>query len=158
MALLGRDRVGDVGEGRGALVGGDDQIGVVAIVPHTLSGGTMVSPIEIVGEFEQRANEDAVGSVPSADPGVAIGRRRQALGHEAAFGADRHDDGVLDLLRLDEAQDLGAEILRPVGPAHAAARDLAEAQMNAFDTRRIDEDLVERPRRRQVVDLARCRT
>ena len=74
--------------------------------------------------------------------------------HEAALGADRHDHGVLDLLRLDQAEDFGAEILRPVGPADAAARDLAEAQVHAFDARRIDEDLVERPRQRQAVDLA----
>src|SRR5258706_315575 len=98
--------------------------------------------IEIVGEFEQRANEDAVGFSAFRHPGIAIGGRRQAFGHEAAFGADRHDDGVLDLLCLDQAEDLGAEILRPVGPAQAAARHLAEAQMNAFATGRIDEKLV----------------
>ena len=80
--------------------------------------------VEIVGEFEQRANEDAIGFGAFRQPGLAIGRRRQALGHEAALGADRHDHGVLDLLRLHEAQDLGAEILRPVGPAQATAATL----------------------------------
>ena len=79
---------------------------------------------------------------------------RQQLGHETALGADRNDDRVLDLLRLDQAEDLGAEVLRPVGPADAAARDLAEAQVHAFDARRVDEDLVERPRQRQAVDPA----
>ena len=155
MALLGRDSVGDVGKGRGALVGGDDQIGVIAIVPHRVVGRHDGVTIEIVGEFEQRANEDEVGFGAFRHPGIAIGGRRQAFGHEAAFGADRHDDRVLDLLGLDQAEDLGAEILRPVGPAQAAARHLAEAQMNAFDTGRIDENLVKRPRRRQVLDLAR---
>ena len=38
MVLLGRDRVGDVGEGGGALVGGDDEIGVVAVMPHGVVG------------------------------------------------------------------------------------------------------------------------
>jgi hypothetical protein len=35
----------------------------------------------------------------------------QAAWDEAALGADRHDDGVLDLLRLHEAEHFGAEIL-----------------------------------------------
>ena len=155
MALLGRDSVGDVGKGGGALVGGDDEIGVIAIVPHGVVGRHDCVTVEIIGEFEQRANEDAIGFSAFRHPGIAIGGRRQAFGHEAAFGADRHDDGVLDLLCLNQTQDLGAKILRPVGPAQAAARHLAEAQMNAFDTRRIDENLVKRPRRRQVLDLAR---
>ena len=92
--------------------------------------------------------------MPSACIASRAPPRWQLLRHEAALGADRHDHGVLDLLRLDQAEDLGAEILRPVGPADAAARHLAEAQMHALDARRIDEDLVERSRQRQAVELA----
>ena len=33
---------------------------------------------------------------------------------EAAFRADRNDNRVLDLLRLDEAEHLGAVILEPI--------------------------------------------
>ena len=47
----------------------------------------------------------------------------QCLRQEAALGAGRHDDRVLDLLRLAEAQHLGAEVLGAVRPADAAARD-----------------------------------
>ena len=101
MALLGRDSVGDVGKGGGALVGGDDEIGVIAIVPHGVVGRHDCVTVEIIGEFEQRANEDAIGFSAFRHPGIAIGGRRQAFGHEAAFGADRHDDGILDLLCLD---------------------------------------------------------
>src|SRR5438045_1750327 len=68
---------------------------------------------------------------------------RQALRHIAAFGANRHDHRVLDLLRFHQSEDFGAKVLRPVRPADAAARDLAEAHMNGLETRRIDEDLVE---------------
>ena len=57
------------------------------------------------------------------------------LGEEAALRADRHDHRVLHLLRLDEAKHFGAEILRTVGPADAAARHAAEAQMHGFDAR-----------------------
>ena len=135
MVLLGRDRIGDVGEGGGALVGRDNEVGVVAIMAHGRVGRHDDVAIEIVGELEQRANEDAIGFGAFREPGVAIGRRRQALGHEAALGADRHDHGVLDLLRFHQAEDLGAEILRPVRPAQATARNLAEAQVNPFDTR-----------------------
>ena len=36
---LERDRVGDVGEGRGALVGGDHEIGIVAVVDDDVAPG-----------------------------------------------------------------------------------------------------------------------
>ncbi len=35
-AVIGGNAVGDVGEGRRALVGGDDEIGIVAVVPHDI--------------------------------------------------------------------------------------------------------------------------
>ena len=92
--------------------------------------------------------------MPSACDRLARAADRHALRHEAALGADRHDHRVLDLLRLHQAEDFGAEILRPVGPADAAARHLAEAHVHALDARRIDEDLVERPRQRHAVELA----
>ena len=44
---------------------------------------------------------------------------------------------------------------RPLGPADAAARDVAHAQMHALDPRAVDEDLELRPRQRQVRDLRR---
>jgi hypothetical protein len=62
-------------------------------------------------------------------------RLRQAFGHEAAFGTDRHDDSVLDLLRFHQPENLGAEILWPVRPADAATRHLAEAHVHAFHAR-----------------------
>ena len=152
MMLLQRDRVGGVREGRGALVGRDDEIGVVAVMAHRVRRRHDGLAVEIVGEFEQVADEDAVALGALGEPGGAIRGRRELLREEAALGADRHDHRVLDLLRLDEAEHLGAEILRPVGPAQAAAGDLAEAHMHALDARRIDEDLVERARQRQPVD------
>ena len=71
---------------------------------------------------------------------------------EAALGADRHDDGVLDLLRLHEAQHFGAIVLGAIRPAQTAARHLAEAQVHALDFDAVDEDFAERPRLRQAVD------
>src|SRR5262249_8297439 len=74
-----------------------------------------------------------------------------------ALGADWNDDRVLDLLRLNEAQNFGAKVLRPVRPADAAARDLAETQVHALDPRRINEDLVTRARQRHGVEPAACK-
>src|SRR5260221_4425385 len=76
----------------------------------------------------------------------------QQLGHEPALGADRNDDRVLDLLRLGQAENLGAKVLRPARPADAAARDPAETQVHAFDPGGINEDLAERSRQRHGVE------
>ncbi len=152
VVLLG-DPVGDVGEGRGALVGGDDEVGVVLVVPDDVLRRHDLAGDHVVGDVEQRRDEGLVARDPLRQPRVAVhGRVRQLLGDEAALGADRHDDGVLHHLRLDQAEDLRPEVLTPVGPAQAASRDLAEAQVHALDTRRVDPDLVRRPWRGQIGD------
>src|SRR5262249_47012856 len=66
--------------------------------------------------------------------------------------ADRNDHRVLDLLGLGEPEDLGAEILRPVRPAYAAAGDHAEAEMKAVNPRAVQEDIAIGTRRRQALD------
>ncbi len=120
--MLLADRVGGVGEGRRALVGGDDEIRVVAGrgAPR-LAGGTTRVAVEIVGDRQQAGDEVDVGRGAGREDGVAAAARRQALREEAALGADRHDDGVLDLLRLDQAEHLGAVVLRR-GPTSAGRR------------------------------------
>ena len=55
--VLERDLVRDVGEGRGSLVGRDDEIGVVAVVAHDARGRHRLAVDEVVGELEQRADE-----------------------------------------------------------------------------------------------------
>ena len=74
----------------------------------------------------------------------------QLLADETALGADRHDECVLDVLGLHQAQNLRPEILAPVGPADAAASNIAHAQMHGFDPWAVDEDLELRPGQRQV--------
>ena len=66
----------------------------------------------------------------------------------------RHDDDVLHLLRLGEAQDLAAEILRAVRPPDAAARDGAAAQVDALEARRVDENFGEGFGGGQPIDFA----
>ena len=121
---------------------------------HALGRDDLAVGADIVGDVEQAGDEQSVGGDAFRLHHVAGCALRHQLGHEAAFGADRHDHRVLDLLRLHQAEHLGAEILRPVRPADAAARHLAEAQVHAFHARRIDEDLVERARQRQAGKLA----
>ena len=50
--VLARDCVGDVGEGRGAFIGGDDEIGIVVIVAHDILGWNDLVLAEIVGNVE----------------------------------------------------------------------------------------------------------
>ena len=114
----------------------------------------------VVGEIEQSAQIILVAGDALFHERVAIGRRRRLLQHEAALRAHRDDHDVLHLLRLDEAQHLGAEILGPIRPAQPAARDLAESKVHALEPRRVDEDLEHRlrlgqPRHLRRVELER---
>ena len=140
------DLVGDVGERRGALVGGDHHVRVVAVVPDHVLRRHDLAADDVVGDVEQRGDELLVADhrlVPVA---------RLLLEHEAALGADRHDHRVLHHLRLDQAEHLGPEVLAPVGPAQAAAGHRPVPQVHALEPGRVDEDLELGPRRRQVRD------
>jgi hypothetical protein len=106
---------------------------------------------DIVGQVEHGGDEQPVGSGRPRPGSRRAAADRQPLRHEAALGADRHDHRVLDALGLLQSQHLGAEVLRPVGPADAAAGDLAAAQMHPLDVGRIDEDFGIGPRLGQGV-------
>ena len=155
VALLEADCVGGVGEGGRALVGGDDEIGIFAVPDDGFRRGHELALHQIVGEAEQRGDELLVGVAAAFEP-VRIVPGRELFRIEAAFGADRDDDRVLHLLRLHEAEHFGAVIRRAVRPAQAAARDRAEAQVDAFDLRARHEDFAERLRFRQVGKFAAC--
>ena len=148
------DGIGRVGEGRRALVGRDDEIGIVAVIAPDPFGAQQVVAGDVVGDRQERGDEDHIGRLAAGKPGVAIRGVGQLLGIEAAFGADRHDDRVLHLLGLDEAENLGPIVLGPVRPAQTATGDLSETQMDTLDPRIEDEDLTERDRRRKPLDAA----
>ncbi len=88
--------------------------------------------------------------MPSASTASRSPPTGETLDEETALRSDRHDDGVLHHLRLDQAQHFGAEILAAIRPAQATARDRSEAQMHAFDARRKHEDFAIRTRLRQI--------
>jgi hypothetical protein len=156
--------IGGVGEGRRALVGGNHEIGVVAIMANGVGRRHNASPTMLSVTDRRCADEKLVGVTPGFEHRVAATFGGQFLGIETALGANRHDDGILDLLRLDQAEHLGAVILRPVGPAQAAAGNRAETQMNTLDFRTIDKDLPERSRFGKPLEFLRiklegqCRT
>src|SRR3989475_3523839 len=59
-AVFRGDGVGDVGEGRGALVGGDHQVGIVAVVAHYVTRRHYASVDAVVGDVEHAAQEGLV--------------------------------------------------------------------------------------------------
>ncbi len=154
-AVVLGDAVGDVGERGGALVGRHHEVAVVAVVADHVARRDVLAVDQVVGDVEQPGDEGRVAGDALGQPGVAVARVGQLLAEEPALRADRHDHGVLDHLRLDQPQHLGAEVVAPVGPAQATAGHRAEAQVDALDPGRVDEDLVRRPRLGQVGDRRR---
>ena len=135
-----RHLVGDIGERGGALIRGDDEVGVIAVPTHHIRRchHLAAGPIDVVGDVEQAGDEQSVtlhAFVAERIPidGSVAGGRRRVLHHEAAFGSDGNDDGILDRLRLHQTQDFGAEVLAAVAPAQSTAGHRTESQMHAFN-------------------------
>ncbi len=134
--------VGDVGEGRRALVCGHHEVRIVAVIANDVLGADGPTFHNVVRHAQQRRHEESVASDALGQPPRAVLTGiRQRLGHEAALGADRNDDRVLHHLGLDQAQNLGAEILAAIRPAQAAAGHAAEAQVETLDAGAVDEHL-----------------
>ena len=135
-AVFKRNGVGDVRKSGRSLVGGNNEIGVVAVEDRDPIGVDDLFIDDVVGHRQQRPNENAIGFGTLGKPGIALGRRAgQVLGVKAALGAGWHDDRVLDQLGLHETEDFGAEIVAAIGPAQASTRNRAAAQMDALDAR-----------------------
>src|SRR5690606_29902614 len=107
---------------------------------------------DVVGHVEEPPDEGLVAFDDLGADRVTVAFR-ELLADESAFRAVRHDDRVLDLLGLHQAEYLGPEVLAAVRPANAAARAAHRAQMHALDSLRVDEALEHRPRRRELGEL-----
>ncbi len=153
-AVVLRQTVGRVGEGGGSLVGGDHEIGVITVKAEHVMGRHKLVVDQIVGDLQETGDEQLVGAGAFGEDFFARSAGGEFLRYEAALGADRHDYRILDVLGLHQTEDLGAEILRTVGPAQTTAGDHATAQVDAFDVGRVDEDLGEGARVGQFLDLA----
>ena len=154
-AVLGGDRVGQVGEGGRALVGRHHQVGVVTVVGEHRRGVDDLPADDVVGQVEQTGDEVAVAGRHLGRHGVAVTTGRRPLHDEAALGADRHDDGVLHHLGLHQAEHLGAEVLPPVRPPQPAPAHPPAPEVHALHPGGADEDLVAGPGQRQVGHLGR---
>ena len=78
---------------------------------------------------------------------------RQILAHESALGAGGDDDGVLDDLRLHQAENFGTEVFAAIRPAQPAASNPAVAQVHTLNLGRVDKNLEPGPRQRRIRDL-----
>src|SRR5690606_27803393 len=149
-AVVGGNAVGNVGEGRRALVRGHHQVIVIVIVTDHLRRRYHLAVDQIIGDIQQTLDEDAIAGNGLLLDSITPGLVRQTPWHEAALGTHRDDHRVLHLLGLGQAQHLGAVVLFPIGPTQTTPGDLAAAQMHPLDPRRVDEDFVHRPRQRQL--------
>jgi hypothetical protein len=70
----------NVGEGCGALVGGDHEIGILAIVRDDLIRVDDLPFDDVVGDRQERADEDAVAFGPFGEPRVPVGGGGSCLG------------------------------------------------------------------------------
>ena len=136
-----RDTVRYIGEARRALVGSDHEIWVFAVADHHTFGVDDTFSCEVIGNRQQRADENFVACLAFRRPAITVDRRvGQLLGIEATLRAGRHDDCVLDPLGFHQPENFGAKVVAPVGPAQATARNRAGAQVDTLDPARIDED------------------
>ena len=121
-------------------------------MPHHTRGRHDNAILDIVGDVEQRLDEDPVGGDPLFHHVVARAGARHQLRQKPAFRAGRNNHRVLHLLRFAQPENLGAEILRPIRPANAAARNRREAHVHAFDARTVDPNLAKGARLRRTFD------
>ncbi len=131
--VLGRDAVGHIAEGGRTLVGGNDEVRVVAVVAHHIDRRHHMPIDDVVGDVEEAGDERPV--TRQALGAELLGGGGRPLREETALGPRRHDYRVLDHLRLHEAEHLGPEILAPVTPAQTAAGDSPTAQVDTLDPR-----------------------
>ena len=89
-----------------ALVGRHHQVGVVRVMAHHAGRRHHRALDQVVGHVQQAREEQPVAGHALGHEGLALAGGRRVLQHEAAFGADRHDHRVLDLLGLHQAQHL----------------------------------------------------
>ena len=118
--ILGADRVCGIRECGSPLIGSNHQVVVVTVAGNHALGadyglGAVGGNGEVIGHIQQGADKDLVGFAALGDPSVAVhGGIGQLLGVETTLGTGWNNDGVLDHLRLDQAQHLGAEVIAAV--------------------------------------------
>ena len=139
-AVVQGNTVGDIGEGRRALVSRHHQVGVVGVVAYHVARRHDLTILEVVGDIQQATDENAVAGDALCQYLITVAAHRHLARDEAALGAHRHNHRILHLLRLDQTQHLGAVVFLAVGPAQTTTGHVAKAQVYALDARAVDED------------------
>ena len=119
---------------------------LVAVGAHDIWRGHDLAIDQIVRHVQHAADQRPGAGDACGLKRVAAALRRRALQDEAALCAYGHNYRVLDHLGLHQPQNFGTEILAPVRPADAAARNLAAAQVDAFHPGREHKNFRDRPR------------
>ena len=120
---------------------GPDEIRVIALSSHPTLWNTDLAVDNVVSNFEQRRDEGLVAS-DAVGKDLVAAASGDALGKKTAVGAGRHNNGVLHDLSFHQAKHCGAEIFTSIRPAQTTASDIATAQMDTFDVRRIDKNFI----------------
>src|SRR5699024_63238 len=72
VVVLGRDGIGQVGEGSGALIGRDHQVRVVAVVPDHLLWWAHLFAGPVVGDVQHAPDEFGVGGLALVHPRLPV--------------------------------------------------------------------------------------
>ena len=133
-----RNGVRDVRESCRALVCRNNKVRVVTIVAHHTWWDNHLTVNQVVSDAQHRGDEFAIRRRSLGQPSLTVHRRvGKLLRIEPTFRAHGHDDGILDFLSFHKTQDFRPEVFTAVTPTQAATRNISEAQMNAFDSRRV---------------------
>ena len=151
-ARFRREFIGRIRVLRRPLVRRHDEVRVGSVVDHHPPGLRHFAIDDVVGDFQQPANEVPVAVQPCRKPRLAL--IGQALHDEGALRAAGHDDGVLHPLRLHEPEHFHPEVPVAVAPPDPAARHVVHAQVGGLRPRAAQVDLVLRLRLRNEVDGA----
>ena len=108
---------------------------------------------DVVGDVEQTAQEGLCRpSTPTLAHAGSV-RGGSFFGKKPPFAPTGTMMAFLTCCAFTRSSTSGAEIVATIGPAQAAARDGAEAQVHAFYIRRGHPDFAIRLRRRQVFEI-----
>ncbi len=146
----GADAVGHIRQRRRSLVRGDDQVRIIAVPATHPRRADHLAADDIVSDVEQPFDEQLVAGSHLRGGLLRPVRRVQPPAHEPALGPGGHDDGVLQHLRVDEPEDLGAQVVVALAPSDPPAGDRAAPQVESLQSGRIDERLDVRPGSRQL--------
>ena len=152
-AVVVRDFVGDVRERRGALVGGHDQVGVVLVVADHALGWHDLALDDVVGYVEHARQEGPIAGDGFLLHGLPPAFGRGFLEHEAPFAPTGTISAFLTIWAFIRPRTSVRKSSRRSDQRMPAAGDLAAAEVDRLDPRRVDEDLELGPRQRQHRDL-----